>query len=129
MKFKTVKQAKKYLKEWQSRLFLEGWTIEVMLVKQKEIPDEQGHIEFSQENKCAVIKIAMAKHTGDFIQKICAEKVLVHELLHCKYNLLKKDDTYESLYLDIAQHSLLEQMAKSLIMVKYNVSFKWFSRV
>lgn len=51
----------------------------------------------------------------------------MHELLHCKYNILEvENDKYESVYLDVQQHVLLEQMAKSLIMTKYNLDFNWF---
>jgi len=60
------------------------------------------------------------------IAKVCNEKTLVHELLHCKYNNLSSHRTYEREHLDIYEHQNLEQMAKTLMMVKYGIGFEWF---
>ena len=38
----------------------------------------------------------------------------------------KKDGRYEARYVDIIEHSLLEQMAKTLIMAKYDLPFDYF---
>ena len=122
MQFKNIAQAKRCLREWQRRLFLEDWTIDLRLVKPKEIPGRQGETDWESVNQSAVIKVARVKHQ-EYIQKVCAEKVLVHELLHCKYNVRPASRNY------LAQHQLLEQMAKSLIMAKYNLPFKWFLNI
>ena len=58
--------------------------------------------------------------------KVCHEQTLVLELLHCKYNIIERSNEYESKFLDDHQHMLLEQMAKSLIMAKYNIGLEWF---
>ena len=59
----------------------------------------------------------------DFIN----ENVLVHELLHCKYNWLANESFYEGKYVDVMEHGLLEQMAKSLIMAKYDLILDYFN--
>jgi hypothetical protein len=40
-----------------------------------------------------------------------------------------KNETYEGQFLDIAEHALVEQMARSLIMVKYGLEPDWFNNV
>ena len=127
MAFKSNKELYDSLKEWQTRLFLSEWTICAKLVEPVVIPGLQGENELSFENNASVISIIIpGDDVINRVQRFCAEKVLVHELLHCKYNILEKDNTYESAYLDSRQHQLLEQMAKSLIMAKYNLPFDWF---
>ena len=64
---------------------------------------------------------------GERVVKYFAEKTLVHELLHLKYNwFVPQKESVESVYYDTLEHSLLEQMAKSLIMAKYNIPLSWF---
>lgn len=130
MEFKDIKQANQSLREWQHRLFLDDWTIDLRLVKAKEIDGFTGRSYLVFPLQSVVIKIAKPnKDIKNRIVKYCAEETLIHELLHCKYNILEKDNTYESAYLDGRQHQLLEQMAKSLIMAKYNLPFKWFANI
>ena len=116
------------LKEWQKRLFLDDWIIKARLVAPDEFTLENvcGENEFDMVGKCCVIRIMEKKYYGDRILKYCAEKILVHELLHCKYNWLVAPDTMEGKYFDELDHSLLEQMAKSLIMAKYNIGLDYF---
>lgn len=40
--------------------------------------------------------------------------------------LVPQKESVESVYYDTLEHSLLEQMAKSLIMAKYNIPLNWF---
>ena len=126
--FENQEQLNQSLKEWQSRLFLDDWIIKAYICEPHEFitPESQGENEFQIVNKCSVIRILDKKYYGERIQKYCAELILVHELLHCKYNWLKDNGTYEGKYLDTMEHSLLEQMAKSLIMAKYGVGLDYF---
>ena len=125
--FKSEAEAVKYLKEWQERLFLNDWIIKLNRVTRVEMPQNCGLNEFQVENKCAVITLIVPDDdVRDRIVKYCEEKILVHELLHCKYNTLQNADTYEGKYVDVTEHMLLEQMAKSLIMAKYNIGADWF---
>lgn len=128
MEFSSIEQAKEVLKEWKKRLFLDDWTIKVELVNPHEISGFAGTTNLEFALKSALIKIIIPDEDAkNRIMKFCAEKTLVHELLHCKYNILETEhDKYESVYLGVQQHMLLEQMAKSLIMAKYNLDFDWF---
>jgi hypothetical protein len=127
--FKSIEQAVACLKEWQSRLFLDDWIINVKLCRQCDMCEEgnAGENEYQAGSKRSVIRIATDYDQEGFIEKVCHEKILVHELLHCKYNWVMVDpDNYIAHYFDTMDHALLEQMAKTLIMVKYDLPFEWF---
>jgi len=128
MEFKSKKQANECLSEWKQRLFLNDWTIKLLIVKPKYIEGFQGTCEFDYSISSAVIRITKSnKDLKKRIVKYCAEETLVHELLHCKYNLIKQDNSYEGILTDMHEHQLIEQMAKSLIMAKYGLTFDWFA--
>lgn len=119
-----------YLKYWQDKLFLNDWIIRAKVVT----PDQfesgcdimgENHVDFV--NKCCIIRIVNPRSYGDCMMRYCAEKILVHELLHCKYNFNITSDTYEGNYLDLVEHSMLEQLSKTLIMTKYNIPFSYFA--
>lgn len=116
------------LNEWKKTLFLDDWIIKARIVHPDEFIEENvcGENEFDQVNKCCVIRILNKKDYGDRVIKYCAEKILVHELLHCKYNWVVPSDAYEGKYFDTMDHALLEQMAKSLIMAKYGLTLDYF---
>ena len=89
--------------------------------------DVMGYNSYVLEEKACVIVIK--QFTDDDtsrIVKVCQEKILVHELLHCKYNFVSSPRSYESVHLDVCEHQYLEQMAKTLMMVKYGIGFEWF---
>lgn len=55
------------------------------------------------------------------------ELTLIHELLHCKFVTFENSTKgLESAIVEHCQHDLLEQIAKSLFMTKYNLNFEWF---
>lgn len=126
--FKSKEELNECLKWWQEKLFLTDWIIKARICEPCDFIKEEccGENEFDMVNKCCVIRILDKKYYGDRIMKYCAEKVLVHELLHCKYNWLANEGSYEGKYVDVIEHGLLEQMAKSLIMAKYNLSLDYF---
>ena len=127
--FDSTKELNEYLKWWQEKLFLTDWIMRAKIVSPDEFvlgPDQMGENTVDLVNKCGIIRILDPKYYGDCVMKYCAEKILVHELLHCKYNLQCATDTYEGNYVDMMDHSLLEQMSKSLIMTKYNLPFDYF---
>ena len=129
MEFTSIEQAYQCLQEWQERLFLQDWIIKINLVEPDDMNLKEvcGENVFCIEQKSCVIKILKPEFYGDRIIKYCAEEILIHELLHCKYNWVERDyDSIEVAYYDTLEHSLLEQMAKSLLMAKYNLSFDWF---
>lgn len=129
--FKNKEQLDKSLKEWQDRLFLNDWTIKAVIEKFSE--DEEyfgGECIRLPVEKFALIRInkndCFVELNGIKIAKRPQEMVLVHELLHCKYTFIEKDSSYESKTTYYIEHYLIEEMAKSLIMAKYNLSFDWF---
>lgn len=129
MEFTSLEQAYNCLKEWQERLFLQDWTIKLNLVEPEDMNMQEvcGENIFQIETKSCVIKILKPEFYGDRIVKYCAEQILIHELLHCKYNWVARDyNSIEVAYFDTLEHALLEQMAKSLFMAKYNLPFDWF---
>ena len=115
------------------KLFLTDWVIEAKLAKKITEPktgDElNGRIEFSFDNNAAFIWVLEKETYEDGYEgmsKFCAELALVHELLHLKMNWLHPPESMEGLYMDSMEHQNLEKMAKSLMMVKYGLDFKWF---
>ena len=131
MDFESDSQLQECIEEWKKILFLQDWTIKGMLVDALCNDDEEelaGLNNFQVSNKCSLIKIVRANEDNTSrIVKYCAEATLVHEMLHCKYNWAQKcSDSIEYAYYDCLEHGLIEQMAKSLIMVKYDLPFEWF---
>jgi hypothetical protein len=132
MEFTNDEELMACMREWKKILFLEHWTIKAMLVDAIENEEELcGQNHFVMILNCSLIKIIKPMPlTGEDLRnrmaKFCHEQILVHELLHCKYNWVMETDTYAGKYHDTLDHSLMEQMAKSLIMAKYNLPFEWF---
>lgn len=129
MEFTSIEQAYECLQYWQEKLFLQDWTIKLILASPDDmnLQDVCGENIYQVENHCCVIKILRPEYYGDRITKYCAELILIHELLHCLYNWLERDyNSIEVAYYDTLEHARLEQMAKSLFMVKYNLKFDWF---
>lgn len=127
--FESQEQLDACLKEWQERLFLTDWIIKAKVVPQCELSEgNAGENESTHGIKCAVIKIAQLGELHDeCIMKCPMESTLVHELLHCyDIPIAYTDPTVEQVCHDSRQHQLLEQMSKSLIMVKYGIDFDWF---
>ena len=131
MEFQTNEQLQACIEEWKKTLFLQDWVIKGILIY--ELYDEKdnelsGNNSFQVDNQCSLIRIVRANEDNKSrIVKYCAEATLVHELLHCKYNwVCKSADSIEYAYFDVKEHGLIEQMAKSLIMAKYNLPFEWF---
>ena len=126
IKFKDEKEAQKYLKEWQKRLFLDDWVIKISLVD--EIDDEEecsGKVDYRREYLTAQIRI-LKTINENAICKHCHEHILVHELLHLIIPQTDNYETIETLYWNENQHQTMEKMARSLIMAKYNLDFNWF---
>ena len=126
---KDKKQLIKLLKEWQHRLFLDDWIIKVAMVSEDELEEDlAGQTSFVYTTKMAMISLTEpTKDNTGRIAKYCIEQTLVHELLHCKMALMSNTNTtYESGYLYEHEHQLLDDMAKSLVMAKYNIDLNWF---
>lgn len=125
--FESIEQANEYLREWQHRLFLDDWIIKINFVEANEMPNNAGRNHFCQEKQTSLILLTkLTPDTKNRISKIYQEVTLVHELLHLKMNFVENDNTYEGKYLEIKEHQLLDQLSKSLIMAKYNLTYDWF---
>lgn len=133
--FKSQEQLEECLREWQHRLFLDGWLIlahvkdKIMNPDGEEVIDAAGYNTFVFESSQANIQLLSDEtyKENNTLFKHCMEKDLVHELLHCKYDLIGcQGRTYEGVYLDATEHQKLEEMAKSLIMAKYGVDYNYF---
>lgn len=127
--FNSKEELNTCLKWWQEKLFLTDWIIKARICEPCDFHNEycMGENSFDMVNKCCAIRILDKKYYSDRIMKYCAEKVLVHELLHCRYNWIANESSYEGKYVDVTEHGLLEQMAKSLIMAKYDLNLDYFN--
>lgn len=131
MEFKDNRQLMKCLREWKRILFLDAWVIKAALVDREDCKvdgeDCAGKNHFLITGSSSMISIARVDDDmRDRIVRYCAEKTLVHELLHCKYNWLISPEGLTGTYYESLEHSQIEQMAKSLIMAKYGLPFSWF---
>lgn len=125
--FQNDKELNDCLKEWQERLFLGDWIIKVCLVDVNELPENAGYNNWIFEKQTSFIQIArLTDDTKARMTKAFQEVTLVHELLHLKFGLVENVDSYEGKFVEIHEHQLVEQMAKSLIMAKYGLNPSWF---
>jgi len=122
--FENQEQLNNCLKEWQERLFLNDWIIKAQFGETNE--NNHGENEFKFSIKCSIITILRPLPQNEWIAKQPEELVLIHELLHLKMNLVNGMESYEGVWLQQTQHQLLEEIAKSLLMAKYNLKFSWF---
>lgn len=130
-KFTSKKQFLECAKWWQNKLLLNNWIIEFELVEKNIEKDGgepvDGYCQFAVENSEAKIVISNVETVGS-IAKFSAELTVIHELLHLKREYLPenyittKEETLDDVYL----HQCQELMAKSLLMTKYNIDYKWF---
>lgn len=127
--FKNQEQLEECLREWQHRLFLDGWLIlahvedKIMNPDGEEVIDVAGYNTFVFESSQANIQLLSDESykENNTLFKHCQEKDLVHELLHCKYDWMGcQVGTYEGVYLDATEHQKLEEMAK------YGVDYNYF---
>jgi uncharacterized membrane protein YfhO len=128
--FASSQELAERLRYWQRVLYLTDWFIKADVVKKEELTLDGvcGEASICNEQMSAVIRILEhgSCHTQQPL-KFCQEKTLVHELLHCKYNMMEYDEmTYEAAHLDLHEHIVLEQMARTLIMVHYGINADWF---
>lgn len=138
MTFSSDEEARECLEYWKNKLFLNDWHIKLNYNAPQESfvtgLDSEGEIVFNYINRSAVIRIVSPDTSllQDILVKFCAEKILVHELLHLKYNLFRITDVYDSkgsmedVVANNLEHSEIEKMAKTLIMVRYGLDYDWF---
>lgn len=128
--FENQEQLNDCLCYWKNKLGLQNWLIRVRVigVEDFELRGCSGENSFVYESRTSEIHIIKKEDfPDDTVEKYCAECILVHELLHCMYCYVKnKNKTYESTYLRVNEHQKLDSMAKTLIMVKYDLDLDYF---
>lgn len=127
--FETEENAHLYLDYWMQMLFLTDWIVHLKYHDFNEAPlngANMGYCDADYVNQCAVIHLAYPKTIPENCMTICDEHNLVHELLHLRYPVVT-DHTYEGEVVARITHADLEKMAKSLLMVKYNITLDWFN--
>ena len=130
MRFENEEQLKEYGKAWQDVLYLNDWIIEYRLVDKLE--SERDNFEVHGKNtktlthKEALIQISRYRTDDGFSIKVCDEQSLIHELLHCNFEVTMGEPAIEDLFYEEMQHQKLEFMARSLLRAKYNLSKEWF---
>jgi len=112
------KKHKALLSEWQERLGLIDWRIEL---KQKCKPEEMelenvaGCTAWSESIKTARIEIIDPKCYGDRVAPFDWEKTLVHELLHLKLCLVSDGvDAFQERYM----HQVIDDLARAFVSAK-----------
>ena len=126
----TEEELLELAKEWQNRLLLRDWVIGFALVSARELSDINfsGESEVQCVNRCGTVSILRKEDIpSDMITKQPMEMTLIHELLHFKF-MTFENTSLEGCYWNEKQHQLLEDMAKSLYMAKYNLKFDLFKR-
>ncbi len=112
----TVEKATALLTEWQRRLGLMDWTIELHTdLFELSIDDAVGCTSYIETSKTAYIEILSEKAYGDRVAPYDFEKTLVHELLHLKFCFLSESDN------DLQNritHQLIDDMARALVNAK-----------
>lgn len=114
----------KLLQEWQHRLGLDDWFIDLrtdVSPNDMQLNLCEGETEWNEVNKCAVINILNPKDYGTRITPFDKEKTLVHELLHIKFAFLQNN---ENELQNRLVHQMIEDMAKALVNAKRNKNRK-----
>lgn len=129
--FKSDKQLEECCKYWKRKLFLNDWFIHIFLTENIMVTEEEGHTlwgvcENDFNNKEATITIYNGKDTEVGTMRNIAELTLVHELLHLKNEYNTELDADEKSFHNYIAHQSLEMMAKTLIMVRYNLDYSYF---
>ena len=128
--FDNTEQADECLKEWQSRLYLSDWIINIGFEK---LDNRGAEIDIEHTQKSAYIAfhhpVTEEQKKRERV-KYCAEKILVHELLHIIFDVPKPEGFgVEQCEYEILQHQKTEFMARSLIMAKYDLPHDWFRNI
>lgn len=109
---------KKLLKEWQNRLGLSEWRIELVdncKPEEMTLQNCAGCTDWSETIKTARIEIIDPQYYGERIVPFDWEKTLVHELLHLKTCLLSDMvDDLQSRYM----HQMIDEFARAFVDAK-----------
>jgi len=108
------------LKEWQNRLGLQNWHIELndnCRPENMAMQNVEGCTTWQETTRCAIIDMLdPAFYPSDAVGRgFDWEKVLVHELLHCKLCLVQDvTDDLQARYM----HQMIDDLARALVDAK-----------
>jgi hypothetical protein len=80
----TEKKLKRLCKEWQKRLRLRDWHVNLKVLPKEDMNDSFGETRTQIRHKAALIRIATG-HGDDPLISTDYEQTLVHELLHLMF--------------------------------------------
>ena len=130
--FSSEEEFQKCCRYYQHLLFLDDWFIKYKMVDSIETEYDgtvDGQCSFDYNNKSATIEIVNKSTFYDETNtKLNVECVIIHELLHLKVeywnnsNIFDKSCSLES----TLNHQYMEQMAKSILMARYNLDYNYF---
>ena len=126
--FDSEKELLECLEEWKRLLGLSDWHIVARICPKEDmtLPECAGESDVQFVNMCGLINILRAEDLPpDMILKQPMEQVLIHELLHFKFIAFDENSREEAVF-EIAQHQLIETLAKALFMAKYGLTPTWF---
>jgi hypothetical protein len=131
MKFKNEEELIKLGKYYQHRLFLDDWIIKFKIATYLE--DSYGNICCGLTISNSMIKEATISIDNDYkprdyeLSREPVELTLLHEILHVFYPTQPQStSTFEGAFYQNTMHAKIESMAKSILMIKYNLDFDWF---
>ena len=116
------------LEEWKRLLGLSDWHIAARICPKEDmkLPECAGESDVQFVNMCGLINILRAEDLPPYIiLKQPMEQVLIHELLHFKFIAFEENSREEAVF-EIAQHQLIETLARALFMAKYGLTPTWF---
>ena len=127
------KEINKLLEEWQERLGLQDWMILLRYdcaIEDMTNPNWAGENNWDTINKTSVIKIISKEQYGDNrIMDFDFEKILVHELLHIKFARISfTTDNYEGNIASDLRHSILEDLARALVLAKRGETKRYLTK-
>lgn len=128
--FKSSDHAYDCLFEWQDRMNLLDWIIDIHLDCHSPVKAPAwGKSSIYRAIHTAIIHIPMPcpGQMNRFPQRYVQELILVHELLHVALPSVEVEvETTEGDYYEAETHARLELLAKALISAKYGLTFDWF---
>lgn len=126
--FDNEKELLECLEEWKRLLGLSDWHIAARICPKEDMKLHEcaGESDVQFVNMCGLISILRAEDLPpDMILKQPMGQVLIHELLHFKFIAFDENSREEAVF-EIAQHQLIETLAKALFMAKYGLTPTWF---
>jgi len=107
-------KANALLIEWQKRLFITEWQIELnpnCNPDDMDLDGLSGQVEYTYENKAARIDILDEKYYGSRVSEFDFEQILLHEMLHLKFCIFTDSG---NLVQDRLIHQYIDEFARAL---------------